>query len=224
MDKAQQRAWLSWASVGLLAVLCGLLAVLQNNWIREISRAEKERLQNQLQTELNHLSREFNSEITSACSDLLPDASQVEELGREKAYSVRYSQWKESHDRIFSRMALAVPQGDSLDLFNLDLATAQFSRADWPSTWASMRGQLMAHLTGGGFDAGATDHSTLIDIPRFDSRGFGPRGFGPPRFDQPGPYRPGFDQPRPPDRNVPAPRRPGEQDWLIVELNLDYVR
>src|SRR5207302_4065377 len=114
---------LSWASVGLLAVLCGLLAVLQNNWIREISRAEKERLQNQLQTGLNRLSREFNTEITTACAELVPDPSQVEELGREKAYAARYTQWKESHDRIFSRIALVVPEDHSPEVLNLDLAT-----------------------------------------------------------------------------------------------------
>jgi signal transduction histidine kinase len=237
MNTPERRARLSWASVGLLAVLCGVLAFLQNNWIHEISRAEKERLQNQLQTELSHLSREFNNEISSACSDLLPSTSQVQELGREKAYSVRYSQWKESHDRVFSRIALVVPQDDSpeffnLVLFNLDLGTAQFSRADWPANWSSMRNQLMGRLTGGGFDPGAAEHSTLIDLPRFDSSGFGPFRFGPPRPGPPAigpspPDRREFDRPRrsgAENGSGPGPRRPGERDWLIVELNLDYVR
>jgi nitrogen-specific signal transduction histidine kinase len=84
MDTLQQRSWLAWASVGVLAILCASLALLQNHWIAEVSRAERERLQQQLQSELSHLSREFDNEITNACSGLLPAASEVEELGREK--------------------------------------------------------------------------------------------------------------------------------------------
>src|SRR5689334_22827199 len=106
MEKMLQRPWVSWASVGLLAILCGFLGFLQNRWISEVSRAERERLQQQLQTELNHLSREFNSEISSACSGLLPSTSQIEEMGREQAYTAQYLQWKPSHDRMFSRIAL----------------------------------------------------------------------------------------------------------------------
>ena len=171
MNTPERRAWLSWAAVGLLAVLCGVLALLQNNWIREISRAEKERLQNQLQTELGRLSREFNTEISTACIDLMPSAAQVQAFGREKAYSLRYSQWRESHDRMFSRIVLAVPQKNSLELSQLDLGTAQFSRMEWPSTWVSMRSQLLARLNNAGFDPPAGEYSTLIEMPRFAGEG-----------------------------------------------------
>lgn len=76
MVRVQQRAWLSWASMGLLAALCGFLALLQNRWIGELSRAERERLQHELQAELSHLSLEFNNEITSACAGLFPSVMQ----------------------------------------------------------------------------------------------------------------------------------------------------
>src|SRR6266567_2799961 len=109
MDTLNQRSWLAWATVGVLAVLCASLALLQNHWIAEVSRAERERLQQQLQTELGHLSHEFNAEITNACSGLLPSNPEIDQLGQEKAYVNRYLQWKQSHDRIFTRIALAVP-------------------------------------------------------------------------------------------------------------------
>src|SRR5260370_42543686 len=115
MDTLQQRSWLAWASVGVLAVLCASLALLQNHWIAEVSRAERERLQQQLQTELSHLSREFNAEIANACAGLMPSYPEIEELGREKASANRYLQWKQSHDRIFSRIALAVSHDGSRD-------------------------------------------------------------------------------------------------------------
>ncbi len=205
MENTPQRAWLAWGSVGLLAVLCGILALLQNHWIAEVSRAEKERLQQHLQANLNLLSREFNSELTAACSGLLPSAPRIEELGREKAYSARYAQWKESHEHIFNRIALAVPQDGELVFLDLDLDKAQFSRADWPKTWAGMRDRLMARLNGGGrFEPMAPRSSTrssirpstLMEIPRFARPQGGP---------EPGP-------------------RLTEQEWLIVEVNLDYIR
>ena len=102
MEQFRRQAWLSWASVGLLAVLCGALALLQHQWLGEISRAEGDRLRTSLQAELGLLSRDFNTEITSACAALIPSTADIEKLGREKAYSSRYFQWKESHDPLSS--------------------------------------------------------------------------------------------------------------------------
>jgi hypothetical protein len=47
MDKIKAGAWLSWVFISLLALLCGVLAVLQNRWISEFSQAETQRLQQQ---------------------------------------------------------------------------------------------------------------------------------------------------------------------------------
>src|SRR5215471_541210 len=102
MEKFRRQAWISWASVGLLAVLCASLAFLQHQWLGEISRAEGDRLRASLQAGLIRLSRDFSSEVTSACAALLPAASDIDKLGREQAYAMRYFQWKESHDALFS--------------------------------------------------------------------------------------------------------------------------
>src|SRR5690242_7106039 len=123
MNRIAGRSWLSWTAVAVLAGLCGFLALLQNHWIVEVSRAERERLQMELQGELIHLAREFNSEITGAGAALMPSEPEIEGLGREKAYAVRYAQWKQLHERMFSRVALAVPHDRSLDLLILNLDT-----------------------------------------------------------------------------------------------------
>ncbi len=188
MDTLQQRSWLAWASVGVLAVLCASLALLQNHWIAEVSLAERERLQQQLQTELSHLSREFNTEITNACSGLLPSNPEIEELGREKAYANRYLQSKQSDDRIFNRIALAVPHDGSLELTTLDRDKVEFSPSNWPAEWRPRREELTARLNRTGFDRAAAGPSNVIVLPRFV-----------------GPGQP-------------------EQEWLVVEVNLDYVR
>ena len=218
MEKTQQRAWLSWASVGLLAVLCGWLAVLQNRWIQEISLAQRERLQQQLQAELNRLSRDFNSEITRACTALLPSGAQIEQLGREKAYAAQYLQWRESHDHMFNRIALAVPQDGSLAVSFLNLDSGQFAPGEWPAAWSGMREQMMARLNGAPLAPITPSDSALIDLPRFtrmergsDLAAPGSRARGP-RFG------------RMNDGNIPGPQRPREQEWLLLELNLNYVR
>jgi signal transduction histidine kinase len=190
MNKIKARAWLSWAFISLLALLCGVLAVLQNHWISEFSQAEKQRLQQQLQTELGHLSREFNDEVTRACAGLQPTASQIEALGRERAYAAAYSRQQEANERLFSRIALVIPEDGSLIFSSLDLHTGEFSRADWPAAWSGVRERIMARISRGGPGPDMPPDSTLIDVPRFGHRG----------------------------------PNPGEQEWLIAELNLDYVR
>ena len=53
-------AWRSWVSVGVLAVLCGFLAILQYRWIGEVSGAERLTLQKDLETRLALLRRNFD--------------------------------------------------------------------------------------------------------------------------------------------------------------------
>lgn len=189
MKNVARRTWLSWASVGVLAVLCGFLALLQNHWIAEVSRAERDRLQQQLQDELNHFAREFNAEIASDCAGLVPSEAEIRSLGREKAYSVRYTQWKQSHDRVFSRIALAVPHDATINLLALDLETGEFSKSDWPA----VRDTLAARLNRTRFGFAFREPPDIITLPRFGG---------------------------PPGRTGPGP----EQEWLALELNLDYAR
>lgn len=188
--ETRQRAWLSWAVVGLLVVLCAFLAIVQNRWIDELARGEKSRLRQELQVELNQLSSEFNEYITGVCGSLLPNAAEMEMLGREKAYSAHYSHWKESHDPLFSKMAVAVPENGTLTLYKLDLDTARLSLADWPVQWQGIPSQLMAHLKGDAFGPTHPENTMLIDLPRFASTG----------------------------------GRATEQDWLVAELDGNYLR
>ena len=191
MEKLAQ-ARLSWLFVGLLAVLCGALLLLQHRWIGEISRAEGERLRNELRNSLGRLSHDFNNEIANACSALLPGSSEIERIGAENAYSAHFARWKESHERLFSRIALVVPRYDSVDFLNLDLDTARFAPAEWPASWSGMRDWIASRLSGPGPGPPpfAPKDSTLIDMPRFGR----------------------------------AERGMREQEWLIAELNLDYLR
>jgi signal transduction histidine kinase len=65
---------LSWTAVALLAALCGILGALEYRWTGEISAAERQRFQATLADRLRALAREFNTQISGACSALSPTA------------------------------------------------------------------------------------------------------------------------------------------------------
>src|SRR5438552_7352575 len=79
------RDWLPWASVGILAALCGGLGFLQYRWIGEITGAERSRLYETLRSRLNALSRAVDEEISSACRALAPPVEEIDAAGAEAA-------------------------------------------------------------------------------------------------------------------------------------------
>jgi len=137
-----RRTWLSWAAVSLLAVLCGIVAWLQYTWAGELSSAEQQRLQSQLRDRLESVRRGVNQEIASDASALAPAFSELDKWGPETAYAARYAEWKRSHKAVFSRIALAVPQPESLALYSLDLESSRFSPGVWPADWSGIRERL----------------------------------------------------------------------------------
>jgi hypothetical protein len=187
-------AWLPWAIVTLLAGSCCVLAVLQYRWIIEVSAAERDRIRTDLQSRLGLLSRNFNDEISNACLALIPDASQIEANGREKAYAGRYQVWRGSHDEWFRRIALAVPSGGDVAFHDLDLQRMQFAKTAWPADWSAIHARIKARMNGSRLppplvDAVGARASTIVVFPRF---GESPDG--------------------------------REQEWLIIELNEDRIR
>ena len=199
VERNRHHTLLSGLFVAVLVTLCVTLGFLQYRWIGEASRAERERLHGSLHATLQRLSQEFNADITATSVALLP-ATQIEEAERERIYANRYAQWRESgrHNGLVRQVSLAIPERDSLRLRNLDPNTGAFVDAEWPVEWQPLRGRLMARLAGEsprGPQAGSFSESELSLI---DLPRFGPPGgqFG----------------------------RPREREWLIVQLDLDYVR
>jgi signal transduction histidine kinase len=58
----------------VLAALCAILGALEYRWTGEISAAERQRFQATLAGRLRALAREFNTQVSEACSALLPAA------------------------------------------------------------------------------------------------------------------------------------------------------
>ena len=179
-------AHVAWTSVTLLGLLCCGLAVLQYRWIGEVTGAERIRLHSVLQSRLDDLSRVFDRDLASACLDLVPSSGEIEAHGREAAYSMQYVRWRNAHDRVLARVAIAVPEDDDIQLLELDLNTARFSSVPWPASWSGMRERLTDRLERRPVQPDDSLNPGLFEFPRF--------GQG------------------------------GEQEWLIVELNTDYLR
>jgi signal transduction histidine kinase len=198
-DQIRRRAPVLWLFMGLLVVLVCVLAILQYNWIGEISANEQKLRQADLQTAANKLSSAFNAEINAATQALQPDDSQVQELGSQKAYETRYLAWRASatHPRLFRRAAMVGQENGRLVLRMFNTGTGALETAEWPADWIAARDFVTARLAGNnvGRNNGPqrADNSTLIDYPRFLS---------------------------PPDPN--SPRGP-EVDWLLLDLDSRYV-
>ena len=189
---------LSWLFVGALFLLCGVLGVLQYGWIGEISLADAERLHVNLQANLNRLSRDFNAGIAAACRALAPVDSPSDDPVPEADFRTRYDGWKTTpHGLMFQRIAVALPQENTLALRNFNLDREAFETAEWPATWQNLRRQLELRL------AGAPPPMHSFDDPGFV---FELPLFGSPRPDMP-----------------PMPILHRETGWLIFELDVRYI-
>jgi signal transduction histidine kinase len=157
VEQNQRRAVLSWLFVGTLLVLCGVLGVLQYRWIGEVSLAARDRLRGSLQASLDRLSRDFNSEIATACRALLPPNSS------EAEFATRYQQWKRTarDSQVFGAIAIAHPQTHAWILRRLDLETGVFETAEWPADWSAIRERLQRDRPG----PPPEDDAPAFDLP-----------------------------------------------------------
>jgi len=197
----------SWLVAGALVVLLGALAVLQYQWIGEVSLAERERMRATLQSSLFRASQDFNQEISSACFALMPPNEMTDPAEREKENSRRYLRWKETtrQRELIRRVGVARMTGSSTELRMLDLASGAFSAQAWPKEWASVERRF--EMRPGDeppaprppFGSLPEDELNLVEIPHFNRPE--PGAAPPPRF-----------------------RARGAGERLIVELDLDYVR
>lgn len=195
-DQIRRRAPLLWLFMGLLVVLVCVLAVLQFNWIGEISVDEKNQREYDLQAAANKLSSAFNAELSATAEAIQPSESQVQEMGRQKAYERRFSEWRASaaHPRLFRRAAVAAEENGRLVLRMFNPDTGALEPVEWPADWTSVKEFVTARLAGNRNNGPLrTENSTLLDYPRFL-----------------------------PQRD-PAAGRGDEQDWLLLDFDSKYA-
>src|SRR5229473_3179756 len=195
LDKLKRQSRLSWIGVSMLLILCGILGVLQYQWIGEIASAERQRLREDLQSRLILLRRNLNDQISAVCYAYIPTTSEIERRGRDEAYLAQYRRRKESGDQVVRRSALAVPENGDLILLFPDGAGNRFSRGDWPPEWSAMHERLLVKLRGGPMTPNRPQTSTLVEVPRF----------------------------APAQNNSRKEGGLSEREWLLLELNQDFI-
>lgn len=195
-----RRAMLPWLFMGALFVLCGVLGALQYRWIGEASEAARQRLRAGLQANLFRLSRDFNTEIASAWREVIPAEPADSPAAVEHAVAARYADARKNGRsmQLFRRIAVAVPEDGALSLRSLDPESGVFEPAAWPQDWAPVEHRLDFRLHGPGAPGGGEPPSAapVFEVPVF--------------------------APAPPGQRGPFGRR--EVSWVLLELNLPYIR
>jgi signal transduction histidine kinase len=168
-DQIRRRAPVLWLFMALLVALVCVLAVLQYNWIGEISNNEQKQRQYDLQAAANKLSNAFNAELNSAAEALQPSDQQVQLMGRQKAYESRFADWRASaaHPRLFRRVAVVDEENGKLVLQMFNMDTGALEPAGWPADWNTARDFINGRLSGRNNGPLRTEISTLVDFPRF---------------------------------------------------------
>jgi signal transduction histidine kinase len=203
MNARSKQTCTDWMIGGFMFLLCAGLTVLQYRWTGEVANAELIRLRGNLDEQSRALARAFDVELSDSCGRLIPPREDFANQTREAALLARFKSWKATNPRpIFSRIALAVPAQNELQLSLLDQKSGQLIRTNWPDQWWALQENLTDKLTRGSppfSDAGGA----LLEFPLFDS-------------DQPrdGP----MEQPR------GGPMEPGNIHWVILELDLPCAR
>ena len=206
-----KQSFVEWGFVGLLAVFCAVLSVLQYYWTGEISRAEAEHLRTGINGQAQLFCLAFDSTLTKSCAALVPRDEDLNYSNREAIYAQHFEKWKAGNPRpIFSRITVMVSAPGAAWLFDQDLTT----------------GKLVPSTSPPG------SNPSIQNLSR--TRGNGPPPFernGPPSFDnyrgllfpvfvgQPGNNRSPFDGGPPRGGG-----RPFETELMVFELDTNYLR
>jgi hypothetical protein len=177
--KRSGQSRLEWGLLALTGLVSVVLSALQYRWTGEFSRAEQVRMRQSLNEQVRLLGREFDFDLRESCLALLPDALELER-GLETAHRDRYGRWAAEHSpELFSRIAVAAPEGPALKLNQVD-REGGLRPVEWPAEWRHFQDSMSARMRDEGPPPATPLGSALIEIPVFVGRG-GRGGPGPER-------------------------------------------
>lgn len=138
--------------VPLLTAVLVVLAVLQYRWTGELSRAEHERMQKDLDQSTSHFREGLYRELAAVCAAF--QMTPLEAPGTIKAtLARRWEEWTETstHPGLVAEVFLCAPGTEgSCQLLRLDPPSLQFRPSAWPARFDALRpsmsfGELGAH-------------------------------------------------------------------------------
>ena len=127
--------------IGALVVLLILLAVLQYQWLGQISEGERQTMQTNLRNRARGFQEEFNQEVDRACLRVRMDA---EELGKDdwRELGERFERWKATAiypGLVKNRFLAKGGTGGLINLLEFDETLKRFKSVEWPSTFVELR-------------------------------------------------------------------------------------
>ena len=128
--------------VASLPVLLGVLAILQYRWLSEISRAERERMQTRLQSDVKRFAGDFNGEITKAYFVFQIEGERAE---NPQTIAERYDLWQKQTDfpeLIGEIYKASRGDGGNLDLLRFNQNEKSFAPAEWTNDLKTFRDKI----------------------------------------------------------------------------------
>jgi signal transduction histidine kinase len=131
--------------IGALVALLTLLAVLQYQWLGQISIAERQTMQTNLRNQARGFQEEFNQEIDRPGSRLRisGDGFRLHAWGDELIE--RFARWRATatYPGLIKSVFLAsVDRGGQFDLMQLDESAKRLDPTDWPASFAGIRNRF----------------------------------------------------------------------------------
>ena len=141
MRSKAHRASFTLLLIGGLVALLTLLAVLQYQWLGQISIAERQTMATNLRTQARALQEEINKEIELAGSRFRMSASNYRKDSWDELIE-RYSRWKGSatYPGLIKSVFLARVESDGqFVLMQLDASAKRLEPVDWPASFDDIR-------------------------------------------------------------------------------------
>ena len=141
MKLRTRRSWLSLIVVSALGIILVLLAVLQYRWSGQVSEAERERMQANLNTAISQFRSEFSFELQRICFAFQFDPMDLP--GKEwPRYAQRYDNWllTAPDARLVANIYIWDLEAEPTShLLQLNPATRRFEPIPWPSSLEIVR-------------------------------------------------------------------------------------
>lgn len=148
----------------------------------------------------------FDSALTKNCTALMPGEEIPNDQNRAAVHARLFEKWKSANPPpLFSRIAVLLRTPDDFEFFELNQSNGELTRRPWPPEWNFLRRKLATRM-GHGSPSQEDPDGSILEFPVF---GAPPDGQNNP----------------PPDDGNPPPEggRRGENEWVILELDTNYL-
>lgn len=126
----------------LLLVLLPSLAILQYQWLGQVSSAERERMLSGLRTAASNFTTDFDREITHIFFNFQTlEHTETEPTESGQSYLQAYQKWQANtrHPQLIKDLYIANLSESKQDLLKFTPETSSFQIADWPEELTSLK-------------------------------------------------------------------------------------